>query len=142
MKWGRPSFFYLFPPYLNDRLVWRIRSFMMLICPLKLFGRVSLFPHNDGVFTVRQIGSEFTLVVGNRFGCHFALDGVRPESPVCRFRFVPMMTWAPDRGTSLGRAIWLSFLLVVTVPFNPAAKTLPAIHSWVNAGFAAYYRLA
>jgi hypothetical protein len=63
------------------------------------------------------------------------LDIIMPESPVCRFRFVPMMTWVPDRRTSLGRAIWLSFLLVVTVPLNPAAKTLPAIHSWVNADF-------
>jgi hypothetical protein len=38
-----PLFSALFPPYLNDRLVWRIRSFMMLICPSKsVFGTVTV----------------------------------------------------------------------------------------------------
>jgi len=49
-----------------------------------------------------------------------------PEPPTSSCRSFPMMTWAPARGTSFGRAIWLSFLLVVMVPLRVAAKALPA----------------
>jgi hypothetical protein len=73
-------------------------------------GRVSLFPHDDGVFTVRQIGSEFTLVVGNRFGCHFALDGVRPRVASLQVQVRADDDLGPGQGNFLGKG-HLAFLL-------------------------------